>query len=63
MYLNSFSFFHISAFGYLKTLFPSKSTAPATLLPLLEYKESFIAFWIEDLNSMHLSVLNCCVYC
>lgn len=36
-YLNRV-FFHISAFGYLKT-FPSKLTAPATLLPLIELKE------------------------
>ncbi|WP_419241322.1 baseplate J/gp47 family protein [Cardinium endosymbiont of Nabis limbatus] len=52
-YLNSF--FHISSFGYLKT-FPSKLTAPPTLLPLIEQKESFIAFGIEDLNSTHLSM-------
>ena len=52
-YLNSF--FHISSFGYLKT-FPSKVTAPATLLPLIEQKESFIAFGIEDLNSTNLSM-------
>ncbi|WP_342265298.1 baseplate J/gp47 family protein [Cardinium endosymbiont of Philonthus spinipes] len=52
-YLNSF--FHISSFGYLKT-FPSKLAAPATLLPLVEQRESFIAFGIEDLNSSHLSM-------
>ncbi|TSJ80823.1 MAG: baseplate J/gp47 family protein [Candidatus Cardinium sp.] len=52
-YLNSF--FHISSFGYLKT-FPSKLTAPPTLLPLIEQKESFIAFGIGDLNSTHLSM-------
>ncbi len=52
-YLNSF--FHISSFGYLKT-FPSKLTTPPTLLPLIEQKESFIAFGIEDLNSTHLSI-------
>ncbi|AXI23985.1 Baseplate J-like protein [Cardinium endosymbiont of Sogatella furcifera] len=52
-YLNSF--FHISSFGYLKT-FPSKLTTPPTLLPLIEQKESFIAFGIADLNSTHLSI-------
>lgn len=52
-YLNSF--FHISAFGYLKT-FPSKLTTPATFLPLIQSHESFIAFGIEDLNSTNLSM-------
>ncbi|WP_243018262.1 MULTISPECIES: baseplate J/gp47 family protein [Candidatus Cardinium] len=52
-YLNSF--FHISSFGYLKT-FPSRVTTPSTLLPLVEQRESFIAFGIEELNSNHLSI-------
>lgn len=52
-YLNSF--FHISSFGYLKT-FPSNLSGPPTLLPLVEQKESFIAFGIKDLNSSQLSI-------